>query len=636
MYRTAPLRLSVCLSLMSAFTFGLLHGQSLVCAPLQATATIDCNTQTVQLSVDTSYTSYQWSPSSGLSNDTIPNPVATAAGTYSVTATYSGPNLVINPDFAAGNSGFNSGMNFTTVYSPCDYWVGAQWFQNYFPGLTDHTPTTDNMFMMIDGCTTPTMIWEETNFTVIPGADYDFSFWATESGANQPTFEIHFIGNVTGDVIVASPVGIPAPTNSTWMWDPYGVPLWNAGANSSVTVRIINLATQGYGVDFGMDDFDFHRVCTSTDTVQVVLPLAVNLGPDIALCDVSNVTLNAGSGGTYLWNTGATTQTITPGVAGIYSVSFDDGLCITHDTIVVTNLPVPVVDLGNDTAACDVSALILDAGQGGTYLWNTGATTQTVSPTLPGTYWVSYDNGYCISYDTIVITALPPVSVNLGTDISLCDVSAVVLDAGVGGSYFWNTGATTQTITPGVAGIYWVFYSNGSCIDSDTIIVTSVTTEPVSLGEDLLLCQYDFLQLDAGAGDSYLWNNGANTETIAPQLAGTYFVTVTNGNCTSSDTIELVGDLGESILFIPNTITPDGNALNDVFFVYGSDITEFRMRIFNRWGELLFETNDPAAGWNGTYKGTLVEEDTYVYVIDYSTMCGGDTRKRTGHVNVIR
>lgn len=633
---TALSRFCVGLLLICATSSVSLSGQAFACAPLNATVTLDCVNQTAQLLVDSTYTGYLWTPSAGLSNDTIPNPIATTSGSYAVTATYTGPNQVVNPFFAAGNSGFTSGMNFTTVYSPCNYWVGNQWFMTYFPGLTDHTPTADNMFMMIDGCSAPTIIWEENNFVVQPNGDYQFSYWATESGANQPIFEIHFIGNVTGDVIVSTQNGIPAPTNSSWIWDQYSVGTWNAGANTSVSVRIINLATQSYGVDFGMDDFDFHQFCTQTDTIQVTFAPPVNLGPDISLCDVTTATLDAGPGGMYLWNTGATTQTIAPTGPGMYWVSYDNGICITTDTINVYSLPVPVVNLGADTVVCNLNTLVLDAGAGGNYLWNTGATTQTITPTSPGMYWVSYDNGFCTANDTIVVSALPSASVNLGADISLCDVSAVLLDAGPGGNYLWNTGDTTQTIAPGAAGVYWVMYDNGACVDYDTVIISSAITEPVVLGEDVLLCEYNFIQLDAGSGSNYLWSTGETTQTITPLLAGTYFVTVGTGNCTSSDTVELVGTLGESVLYVPNTITPNGNGLNDVFYAYSSDITSLHMRIFNRWGELIFETTDPNDGWDGTCNGSRVQEDTYVYVIEYSTTCSGDGQKRTGHVNVIR
>lgn len=475
------------------------RAQAPACVPLHAVAATDCVNQTAQLSTDSGFINFQWAPATGLSNDTIANPVATSAGTYSVTATYIGPNLVVNPAFAAGNTGFSSGMTFSTTYAPCNYWVGPQWFQTFFPGLTDHTPTADNMFMMIDGCTSPTMIWEEQNLVVLPGADYQFFFWATESGANQPIFEIHFIGNVTGDVIVATQPGIPAPSNTSWIWDQYGIPMWNAGANTSVTVRIVNLATQSFGVDCGLDDFDFHRICTVTDSVTVSFPAPVALGADITVCDITTVTL--------------------------------------------------------------------DAGPGGTYLWNTGATTQTIRPSTSGTYWVEYDNGICTTRDSIVVTGL---------------------------------------------------------------------LAEVSLGEDIYLCDFNYIELDAGPGATFLWNTGATTQTIRPTTAGTYYVTVSSGSCVSSDTIELIGTLGESVMFIPNTVTANGNGLNDVFYVYSMDVTLFRMRIFDRWGALIYETGDIFEGWDARYKGSLVQEDTYVYVIDYTTGCNGTTQKRVGHLNVVR
>lgn len=242
----------------------------------------------------------------------------------------------------------------------------------------------------------------------------------------------------------------------------------------------------------------------------------------------------------------------------------------------------------------------------------------------------------CSAADSILVTALPSPVVDLGPDVSLCDVSAVTLDAGPGGIYLWSTGATTQTIAPGVSGIYWVNYSNGFCAANDTIIVSSLNVEPVSLGEDFLLCDYDYAELDAGPGSTYLWNTGETTQTISPDYAGTYYVTVGTGNCTSSDTIELAGSLGESVLYIPNTITPDGNGLNDAFYVYSADVMEFRMRIFDRWGELIFESTDINTGWDGTYKGNKVQQDTYVYVIDYSTTCNGTVQKKIGNVNVAR
>lgn len=469
------------------------------CNTLQTTASVNCLAGTAQLSATSGFNSYYWAPSTNLSNPGISNPVASAAGTYTVTASYVGPNMVVNPAFASGNTGFTSGMNFSATYTPCNYYVGPQWFGNYFPGLTDHTPTSDNMFMHIDGCTSQRIIWEEGPFLVQPNTDYLFYFWATEAGANQPTYEIHFIGNITGDNIISTQPGIAPPTNNSWIWDQYGVPSWNAGPNTSVTIRIINLATQGYGVDFGMDDFEFRQFCTNTDSVQVIFPSPVNLGADISTCDVSAVTLNAGPGTGYLWNTGATTQTISPAVAGPYSVTVQNGNCTFQDTIVITDI-----------------------------------------------------------------------------------------------------------------------------------------AQHVSLGQDISLCEVYNVELNAGAGVSYLWSTGETSQVIHPTSPGTYWVTVDDGNCSTRDSIELTGVFGEGALFIPNTFTPDGNRTNDEFFVYGTGIVDYRLRIFNRWGELIFESSDPAQGWNGQYNSTIVEEGVYVYVIDYTTSCNGTFNKKVGHVNVVR
>jgi hypothetical protein len=172
-----------------------------------------------------------------------------------------GQNLFANWDFSAGNTGFTSGLTYLPVYSPGNYWVGPGWFSStYDPNFPDHTPTSDNMFMSIDGAAT--VLWEQT-VSVIPFEVYNFSFWATRADYKEPKFEVHFIGNVTGDVIVLTQNGYTYA--GAWQWDQYGVPCWNAGQNTSMTVRIVNLEPDGNGVDFGMDDFSIRQCCRRDD-----------------------------------------------------------------------------------------------------------------------------------------------------------------------------------------------------------------------------------------------------------------------------------------------------------------------------------------------------------------------------------
>lgn len=178
-----------------------------------------------------------------------------------------GPNLFTNWDFSAGNTGFFSAYTYTTWYNPGNYYVGPDWFSPaYNPSMyPDHTGTSDNMFMSVDGAPTSIIVWQQT-VPVIPGETYQYQFSATRAGVVQPKWEIHFVGNVTGDVIVSTQAGIPYSGN--WEWDDYFVRCWNAGQNTSVTVYMIDLETAGYGDDYALDDFMFRQCCKPDECCQ--------------------------------------------------------------------------------------------------------------------------------------------------------------------------------------------------------------------------------------------------------------------------------------------------------------------------------------------------------------------------------
>jgi gliding motility-associated-like protein len=407
--------------------------------------------------------------------------------------------------------------------------------------------------------------------------------------------------------------------------------LWNTGATS----QTISPSTSGqYYVDVTIGS------CTFSDTANLIVlpnPL-VNIGNDTAICGTFNLPLNAqNAGATYLWSTGATTQSINASATGTYWVTASNGTCSDVDTINITGIQPP--SLGSDTAVCAGQPVTLSGGTGTAYLWNTGATSQTINATTTGTYWVDVSNGTCVQRDSIDVTIYALPVVNLGNDTLLCPNTTFVLNAGnAGASYLWNDGSITQNISVDSAGTYSVLVSQNGCPERDSISITYV--EPLYLGEAISLCGAFTTVLDAGnnPGASFLWNTGATTQSIEVSFADQYWVQISNGNCTLTDTIDVTGAPGEGILFIPNTFTPNGNSRNDKFTAVGEGITYFNMRIYNRWGELLFETSDINAGWDGYYQNKLVQMDTYVYVIQYQTECseGNKKQKEVGHVNVLR
>ena len=89
-------------------------------------------------------------------------------------------------------------------------------------------------------------------------------------------------------------------------------------------------------------------------------------------------------------------------------------------------------------------------------------------------------------------------------------------------------------------------------------------------------------------------------------------------------------------IFIPNTFTPNKDGVNDIFMPVGYGIDEIEMFIFDRWGELIFNTTDKDKGWDGTLKNVLCKTDVYIYKLNIKPMGRNGTEERTGHINLIR
>jgi gliding motility-associated-like protein len=383
--------------------------------------------------------------------------------------------------------------------------------------------------------------------------------------------------------------------------------------------------------------------CNVADTTYlqiVVLPQpVVNLGNDTTICGIVNVTLDATSPGcTYLWSTGATSATITATTVNTYWVVVDNGFCTATDTMVISGFAPP--NIGSDTTVCSGQQVLLDAGNpGSTYNWSTGASTQTITVNATGIYWVDVTSGSCTFRDSIDVTVVTLQQPDLGADTMVCPDQTLDLsgtDPNV--TYTWSDGSTGMTFTADTAGTYWVVASVGNCVLSDTIVVGYLAN--VELGSAVSLCNLqNGVTLDAGnPGSQYVWSTGATTQTIMVSEAGTYYVDVINAsNCNLTDTIEVTGELGGGVLYMPNTFTPNGNNRNDVFYAVGTSIVEFHMQIYDRWGMLLFSSDDINVGWDGRFKGNLVQVDTYVVKVQYRVECGdANLHKEIRHVNVLR
>jgi gliding motility-associated-like protein len=297
----------------------------------------------------------------------------------------------------------------------------------------------------------------------------------------------------------------------------------------------------------------FSLIASATDAQGNTSEFATSCVPpkigfrDTTVCAGIDLDMDAGTcWKTYKWSTGETTQKIKiKNAAGNYSVTVTDINNIPQTaTFKVIVKPSPIVKL-NDTTLCSGGSVSFDAGNPGLkYAWSTGATTQKISASTTGKYWVTVTNATgCKTSDTAEIKMGTPPLVNLGKDTAFCIGGNVVLNAGNFSSYVWSTGASSQKITVNSAGQYFVKVTNAAgCTNSDTINIKTNPLPVVHIVKDTATCENTSLTLDAGAGyKSYLWSTGAATEKINVNKSGKYIITVTDANgCKNKDSSNVV------------------------------------------------------------------------------------------------
>ncbi len=385
--------------------------------------------------------------------------------------------------------------------------------------------------------------------------------------------------------------------------------------------------------------------CKGSDTVSVTVEdMTVDLGRDFALCDRDTpVTLKASfpAGTQYRWSNGVSDSQIVVTRSGKYWLEVTRNDCPGSDTIEVTFVPTPFVYIGPDSTICEQTpARIGTVIPGATYLWSTGETMPYILVSSTNRYVLEINLEGCIVHDTIEITAMPSPEPDLGTDRDICPGETVLLDGShdPGSRYLWNTGDTTAGIAVTSGGVYGLTVTSVyGCTGSDSIILRDYPKPTVSLGRDTTVCEETPLllaPLGQRDADSLVWSDGSVGSKLMVRYGGEYIVTAINKCGTDSDTIRVEQIFCD--ITVPNVFTPDGDGINDVFHVLGNvgRVEGFRFSIFNRWGQLMFHTKDPYAGWDGMHQGRPSLLGTYVYLLEYSI--AGKPYMQKGNFHLIR
>ncbi len=359
-------------------------------------------------------------------------------------------------------------------------------------------------------------------------------------------------------------------------------------------------------------------------------------------------------------------QVLNPSVGQVYYLTVTNPAnCSLTDSIAVS--PNVQVDAGANASTCDSTVVTATAtGNASGYVWSSSNTfTDTIATgssftfsDTTGIYWlyVYAGNGFCDNYDSVRIEILPNTPFTLQNECigDTLLVSALLLPGQY--TYVWQpdslifSGQGTNEVLLFPDSTVWVTLTvtnTYGCAYTDSVLVQttglSAADFTIDAQDDTVLLGNSTVITVLPAGDfSYTWipvNATGNIVEVTPEATTTYWVTISDSlGCSYRKQITIYAvDVicEEPYIYIPNAFTPNGDGKNDVLYLRGEYIDEMDLKIFDRWGELVFETDKPSVGWDGTYKGEPVEPAVFVYHLRVKCW-GGEEFFKKGNITVIR
>ncbi|HRG00154.1 MAG TPA: gliding motility-associated C-terminal domain-containing protein [Bacteroidia bacterium] len=570
--------------------------------------------QTATLSLSGSVGNYIWSDGSNSSNLIINTPgiytatVNTSSCGSATTSISIGTSPLPTVSIAVPSTSLCSGsaVTFTANSSEGNYlWTGGATSQTLSVSSASIVVTTTNV------CGTA-LASQTLNIIPIPTVTVDNSNVILCSGQSA--------------TIIATSNG------SSYNWNPGSI------ASNSIVVNSLGVYSVTASNACG------NAIATSTVTVGA-LPTVTASASQTLICSGQNSLLSlAGSTGNYLWSNGATTNTTSVSTPGLYTVTVTTTCGQAVSSISVSSIPSASVTISaSSSTICSGQSTTLTAqSNASNYSWSNGGTTSTQTINTPGIITVSVSNTCGVATGTIEIFSNTLPTINLtSSSATICPNETATLTV-TGGSapYSWsNSSNTGSVVTTTSAGLVTVSSTNVCGTSSDSVVITvvninaNISANPTG---GVLPVVVSFTNNSVGA-NTYVWNfgngNSANTSTVGSQTynsAGTYtvYLTASNGSCSDIDYVVITVLNEESTLYVPNAFTPNGDSINDIFLVGATNIKEFNIMIFDRWGLKMFESSDILKGWDGKVNGKEVADGTYFHLIVAKDIDNREIRKQ--------
>jgi gliding motility-associated-like protein len=405
--------------------------------------------------------------------------------------------------------------------------------------------------------------------------------------------------------------------------------------------------------------------CVNYDTINIaVIPLPIiDLGGSTEICLKENLVISTGTAtdsvnwysrlnGALSLNTNDLIYQMMENDT-IRSEVYNQQGCVNYDTLIVNSLTLPIAKAGQDTVLCLGQSVAIGGDYSGVtgleYYWNpTGSLDDSrkanpiATPELTTSYYLkAIDQKGCESpLDTLTISMNPSSTIVSGNNSSICIGQSITLGGNptatgsiLDYSYQWSPDNSLNSATdpnplatPVSTTTYSLITSTSTCVIDTSYVTVTVNPLPIiTTSGDITIGFDETTQLNATGGVSYEWmpfeglsNANIYNPVASPGQTTQYFVLVTDVNQCQAE-----GSLTVSInnsVFIPNLFTPNGDGNNDTFKVYGFGIKQLSLKVYNRWGQLVYENNSVeeiiGEGWDGRFDGIIQENGNYIWSIN--------------------
>jgi gliding motility-associated-like protein len=613
-------------------------------------------------------TTYTWSPAIGLSSTSGNTVTATPATTTIYTVTGSVGGCISNPATSTVTVNpsptitVNNSTSICTNTSVTLTVSGASTY-NWSPATGLNTATGAIVIATPAASTTYTITGTDVNGCIGTATVTVQNSPSITSTVTTNSVTCNGLGNGNATVVAAGGTG-----PFTYAWSPVG------GTNATTG----NISAGNYTCTI-TDSIG----CISSATVAVLQPptLSVTVASGV-ICVGQSYTLDAIPAGgtspyTYNWNGGASTTNpyvVSPAVATSYTVVvIDANGCVVTDNSIVIGVRPPLQVTAGDLYICSGNSGTLTAvGSGGdgtyTYHWmpgNLNGSSVSVSPAATTIYTVTISDG-CTSAsatDTALVNVTPPPVIPLPIPASGCAPVCVNFTNPTGlVNWMWDfgDGTTSNGINPRhcytTAGSFNVSISYTSTIGCASTVTSAglVTVYPVPQAlfaatpnpTDIINPQVIFYNQSVNS-NSWQWTFGDGSSSTGYSPSHTYaapgsypVVLIAQSAQGCSDTIREIVIVNDIFTFYaPNAFSPNEDVMNEIFLPTGEgwDNSTFNMWIYDRWGNLIFKTQDLLKGWDGRIhsKGDVVQEDTYVWKVQLNDIFGKQ-HSYTGVVSVVK